>query len=98
MRWFRGLGGREGTSLVSGVLSVGGLVRFDSSTGAQARMWARQRSTDDDSHNATQEEAEKQRSRAEKHREARHKVFFTLYFQRKKGKMRREEQKRKNTQ
>ena len=38
VRWFRGLGGREGTALVSGVVSVGGFVSFDSSNGAQARM------------------------------------------------------------
>ena len=41
MRWFRGWGGREGTALVSGVVSVGGLVSFDSSNGAQARIWAK---------------------------------------------------------
>ena len=38
VRWFRGLGGREGTCPVSGLVSVDGLVSFDSSNGAKARM------------------------------------------------------------
>ena len=41
MRWFRGWGGREGTCPVSGVVRVGGFVSFDSSNGAQARVWAK---------------------------------------------------------
>ena len=66
---------------------------FDSSNGAQARVWAKL-STKDSSRpdreaqktTHTKQRKKKQRSRAEKHREARHKVFFTLYFYRKKGK------------
>ena len=41
VRRFRSWGGREGTCPVSGVVSVGGFVSFDSSNGAQERMWAK---------------------------------------------------------
>ena len=98
MRCFRGWGGREGTCPVSSVVSVGGFVSFDSSNGAQARMWVRLRPYD----------KQHARDRTEKHRSTsitadatQHSkrspatnCSVTSHFHREKGKMRREAKRR----